>query len=293
MGNVWSQFIAYPAKDWHKFAFMNSTAHFLGYWIPNIILYFIWRNKLFMKYKIQGLTMPPQPLIRDEIRGNIISTLFTIPLTSYLFFKLYTCGKPNTEPTVKNPKTPEEVQQVKDDADNAKLRNGWSNIRFRGKECKSVWDYIWMVAVGYFTYDFGFYWMHRVLHTSTFYKKIHSTHHKFYAAVGVAASYAHPIENLFQGLLWHVPIAFAGFLKGDLSPGVFFCYSIFRWLETVDAHCGYSFPFSPFTLVPLFGGAAHHDDHHSMVDGNFGASVLWDKLFGTAMKHASEVTKVI
>ena len=57
-----------------------------------------------------------------------------------------------------------------------------------------------------------------------------------------------------------------------------------------------SFPFSPFTLIPLFGGAIAHDLHHSgkglqmvkLADGtlfadfgNYGASVLWDRLMGT------------
>eukprot|EP00462_Mataza_sp_D1_P014345 CAMPEP_0175155966 /NCGR_PEP_ID=MMETSP0087-20121206/21309_1 /TAXON_ID=136419 /ORGANISM="Unknown Unknown, Strain D1" /LENGTH=263 /DNA_ID=CAMNT_0016443261 /DNA_START=41 /DNA_END=832 /DNA_ORIENTATION=- len=252
-----------------------------GYWIPNFFLWLIWKNRWLHKFKIQGDTMPPQPLIKDEIKGNLLGTLVTIPLTSFLFYKMYSVGKPNKPPIQdKLNKTAEEEEEEK----NAQHRVGWSNLRFRGTSNCSLWDYIWMISVGYFVYDFGFYWMHRTLHTSTFYKKIHSTHHKFYATVGVAASYAHPIENLLQSLLWHLPIALAGYMKGDLPPGVFCAYSVFRWLETVDAHCGYSLPFSPFTLLPIFGGAAHHDDHHSMVDGNFGASVIWDKLFGTAME---------
>lgn len=72
---------------------------------------------------------------------------------------------------------------------------------------------------------------------------------------------------------------------------------MFRWLETVDAHCGYVFPFSPFAKAPwLFGGARAHDLHHSgkglefveLEDGslwanfgNYGATVIWDKLLGT------------
>lgn len=284
MGNAWSQFVSYPAPDVWKFAFANSASHILGYWIPNFFLYVIWKNRWFQKYKIQGDTMPPQPLIKDEIRGNLLATFVTSPIASLLLYKLYDWGKPNREISIKKPQTAEEEKAAQEEAANAKHRIGWANLRFRGTENKSLWDYFWMTAVGYFLYDFGFYWMHRTLHNKAFYKKIHSQHHKFYATVGVAASYAHPFESLLQLLIWHLPIGVAGYLKGDLSPGVFFVYSIFRWFETVDAHSGYSLPFSPFTLIPIFGGASHHDDHHSMVDGNFGASVLWDKLFGTTMK---------
>ena len=56
-----------------------------------------------------------------------------------------------------------------------------------------------------------------------------------------------------------------------------------RWIETVDAHCGYELPWSPFSLIPLFGGALSHDYHHSMDFGNFGATVIWDRLCGTEL----------
>lgn len=34
-------------------------------------------------------------------------------------------------------------------------------------------------------------------------------------------------------------------------------------IETVDAHSGYLFPFSPWSLIPsIQGGADRHDFHH-------------------------------
>jgi sterol desaturase/sphingolipid hydroxylase (fatty acid hydroxylase superfamily) len=45
-----------------------------------------------------------------------------------------------------------------------------------------------------------------------------------------------------------------------------------RLLETLDAHSGYRFPFSPFAWFPnLINGADRHDYHHSHVVGNFGS----------------------
>ena len=54
---------------------------------------------------------------------------------------------------------------------------------------------------------------------------------------------------------------------------------------TVDAHCGYDLPWSPFSFIPLFGGALMHDYHHSSVFGNYGATVIWDRLMGTELKE--------
>ncbi len=82
---------------------------------------------------------------------------------------------------------------------------------------------------------------------------------------------------------WYAPLFVVGLMNGGdgLHISTKFYYSVFRWLETVDAHCGYSFPFSPFTFIPIFGGALQHDWHHSRVFGNFGATKIWDWLCST------------
>jgi len=44
--------------------------------------------------------------------------------------------------------------------------------------------------------DALFYWVHRALHAFPYlYRKIHSTHHRFVAPVGIAAEYAHPVRS--------------------------------------------------------------------------------------------------
>jgi len=54
-----------------------------------------------------------------------------------------------------------------------------------------------------------------------------------------------------------------------------------RVLETVDAHSGYYFPWSPFNWL-AYGGSERHDFHHSHGTGNYGgAFVPWDALMGT------------
>ena len=42
------------------------------------------------------------------------------------------------------------------------------------------------------------------------------------------------------------PIGLTGTIGGSLHNNVVLAYGVFRWLETVEAHSGYDFPFSPF-----------------------------------------------
>jgi len=55
-----------------------------------------------------------------------------------------------------------------------------------------------------------------------------------------------------------------------------------RLWETIDAHSGYNFPFSPWCWFPsIQGGAERHDFHHSHNVGSFGMLNIWDPLMGT------------
>lgn len=65
-------------------------------------------------------------------------------------------------------------------------------------------------------------------------------------------------------------------------PVVQFIWIVIRITETVDAHSGYAFPFSPFDMFWWQGGVERHDFHHSHNIGCFGAfTIFWDWLCGT------------
>jgi len=81
-------------------------------------------------------------------------------------------------------------------------------------------------------------------------------------------------------MLW-LPLGIVGYIGGDLHISVAFWYTIFRWIETVEAHSGYEITFHPVRLLLLPSGAKFHDFHHSHFDGNYGATIIWDKLMGT------------
>jgi len=60
---------------------------------------------------------------------------------------------------------------------------------------------------------------------------------------------------------------------------------VLRVLETVEAHSGYHFPWSPSNFLPLYGGSDFHDYHHRVLytkSGNYASTFVYmDWLFGT------------
>ena len=196
------------------------------------------------------------------------------------FYRLLSAGRAK-----KSDSAASDEESIQEDGSGAE--QGWARMRFRGP-VPSWWTTLWQTAVAYMGYDAMFYWSHRYLHQRENvlggYKAVHSMHHKFFAVVGFAANYEHILEGIAQLFNWYVPLALAGRLNrgsGGMHISTVFVYSCFRWLETVDAHCGYALPWSPFSFIPLFGGAMMHDYHHACVFGNFGATVIWDRLMGT------------
>ena len=66
---------------------------------------------------------------------------------------------------------------------------------------------------------------------------------------GLTSEYAHPAEILFLGFATVIGPALTG-------PHLFtlWLWMVLRVLETVEAHSGYHFPWSPSNFLPLYGG---------------------------------------
>eukprot|EP00938_MAST-03A_sp_MAST-3A-sp1_P005999 g5999.t1 len=255
-----------------KFFFVTLCSRLLCFWIPNALLHvFVYKLGFLKQYKIQS-RMPTPALVKEAFFSNLVTDIVGTPLLAVAMLKLLDLGRSAGVSST-----------------------GWSKLRFEGKS-PSKWTIIWQVLVAYFGYDFMFYFSHRWLHQKSVYLRFHKQHHRFTKTIGLASSYQGSLEGAIQLLNWYVPIGVAGALNGDLHWKTLFAYNCFRWIETVDAHCGYDFPFSPFSFIPIFGGAKAHDLHHSgeglqmvkMKDGtlfadfgNYGASVIWDWLLGT------------
>ncbi|KAI9079345.1 hypothetical protein K1719_038644 [Acacia pycnantha] len=105
-------------------------------------------------------------------------------------------------------------------------------------------------------------------------------HHEYATPFGLTSEYAHPAEILFLGFATIVGPAITG-------PHLFtlWLWMVVRVLETVEAHCGYHFPWSLSNFLPLYGGADFHDYHHRLLytkSGNYSSTFTYmDWIFGT------------
>lgn len=97
--------------------------------------------------------------------------------------------------------------------------------------------------------DVAFYFNHRLLHHPKLYPSIHKIHHENKVNYCLAAIHTHPVEyivgNVFPmiigpAILWH-----------RMHRASCFGWYFVRICETLEAHSGYSFPFSPFRLLPF------------------------------------------
>ena len=134
--------------------------------------------------------------------------------------------------------------------------------------------------------DIGFSIAHRILHTPYLYKQVHKVHHTYTQAVGISATYTHPIEFFFGNMIPSIlPIAILGPRVHMVSV---YTWAILRVAATTNAHSGYDFPWVPWDLMPMRGTPTYHDFHHSGGDfsGNFsGQTTVMDTIWGTNLKY--------
>ncbi|CDW78371.1 sterol desaturase family protein [Stylonychia lemnae] len=128
--------------------------------------------------------------------------------------------------------------------------------------------------------DFSFYFIHWFMHNRYIYPYVHKRHHEFRVNVACCFNYFHPIDLFLEGML---PTAIGHAILGKrMHYYTYFCWYIFRVLESMDGHSGYEFPWSPFRLIPFSGSSTYHDFHHSNNIGNFCSFfTFWDTVFGT------------
>lgn len=120
-----------------------------------------------------------------------------------------------------------------------------------------------------------FYYTHRLLHWGWLYTAFHKVHHEYKAPVALAATYAHPVEFVFQNILPLVlpPVLFSAPLA------VYYTQCFVAVIVTQAGHAGYDFPWLHL-LGPLHR-PDFHDFHHQNFSGNYGVTGLLDYLHGT------------
>eukprot|EP00160_Parvularia_atlantis_P007726 Unigene1691_Nuclearia_a/m.5210 Unigene1691_Nuclearia_a/g.5210 ORF Unigene1691_Nuclearia_a/g.5210 Unigene1691_Nuclearia_a/m.5210 type:complete len:312 (-) Unigene1691_Nuclearia_a:84-1019(-) len=118
--------------------------------------------------------------------------------------------------------------------------------------------------------EIGFYYSHRLMHLQPFYKSVHKIHHEWTSPIGLAAQYAHPLEQVVCNL---APIFLGPLICGSHTVTLWIWLAI-ALFDTVTRHSGYHLPYGP---SPEF-----HDYHHKVFNVNYGGSHgLLDWLHGT------------
>eukprot|EP00123_Amoebidium_parasiticum_P016538 comp23483_c0_seq1/m.39272 comp23483_c0_seq1/g.39272 ORF comp23483_c0_seq1/g.39272 comp23483_c0_seq1/m.39272 type:complete len:287 (-) comp23483_c0_seq1:388-1248(-) len=232
-------------NDHHFFWVTFLLGHTGVFLVLNAMLYLVHKYRLFEQYKIQKEKYPEGELLKECLKHLARNHFLTMPIQVYFAYYLiqYVIGDTFQGPL---PSVPEVALQV--------------------FGCMVVEDTL-------------FYWAHRALHHRSIYKYVHKKHHEFKVSVGIASEYAHPIEEILANT---VPFA-TGPLIWKVHHVSLVTWLVIRIVETIDAHSGYTFPLSPFQLLPwLQGGSDRHDFHHSHNLGSYGSFfTFWDWITGT------------
>ena len=135
-----------------------------------------------------------------------------------------------------------------------------------------------------------FYFSHRTLHHPWLYPYIHKIHHENQVVFVLAAIHTHPIEYIFGNIL--PMIAGPALLWHRIHRASVFGWYFIRACETLDAHSGYAFPWSPFRLLPFQIESDYHYYHHDSNVGNYATFFsYWDIAFGTNKTYRAQHPK--
>ncbi len=136
------------------------------------------------------------------------------------------------------------------------------------------------ILLAIIAHDTYFYWLHRVIHHPSIYKKVHLTHHKSINPSPWASYSFHFFESVLEAMV--VPIVL--FLI-PIHLYSFFIFTIIIFIINVYGHLGYEVApkwFRRSFLFEVLNTSVHHNLHHSTFTSNFGLYFrFWDRIMGT------------
>jgi sterol desaturase/sphingolipid hydroxylase (fatty acid hydroxylase superfamily) len=217
--------------------------HLFIFWTLNTLLFIFYRFNLFPERRIQGLVQPSTELWNAAMINCLKNHFIVQPIATYFMYPLFV----------------------------------YFGMKIRGPIPGFI-VFMRDFAISIILNDTLFYWAHRMFHHKLIYKHIHKQHHLFKTNIGIASEYAHPVEDIVANL---IPTLIGCLIMGSHAL-VLWAWLALRISETVDAHSGYNFQFSPFSFFPFQGGAERHDFHHSNNVGCYGSfTIFWDYIMGT------------
>jgi lathosterol oxidase len=157
--------------------------------------------------------------------------------------------------------------------------NGWVTIY------KDVSQFGWLYAIASTVFlivlhDAYFYWTHRLLHTTWFFRRVHSVHHRSRNPSPWASYAFHPIEALIQAAYLPLVLAFV-----PAHATVLFIVMVHMLLRNALGHSGFEiYPRNAVRRWPWswLTSTTHHQLHHERMEANFGLYFSWwDRWLGT------------
>lgn len=253
----WLSFVATWPYNEHWFITAFLTGAHAAIWIPfNFFLFVVnyWgpAAQAFEKYKIRKGHLPPWRLVQQCLTEMIINQAIIFPLSTYFLLPYL---------------TPKGI--------------------YRTGDLPGLVEILTHFAATALINDTLFYWAHRLLHSNNWmYRNFHSQHHRFVDSIGIAAEFASPVESIFANV---IPTFLGLFIcrAHVVTAGL---WLFWRIGETVEAHSGFAFPWSPFQL-PFGLGARAHDWHHSHNRGVYGMFAFWDRIMGTDIEYREYLKK--
>jgi len=146
------------------------------------------------------------------------------------------------------------------------------------------WWYIVMTLPCFlFFTDMCIYWIHRWLHHPLIYGPIHKDHHQWVICTPFASHAFHPIDGFLQSFPYHL-YAFLFPLHKTFYLILFIAVNF--W--TVSIHD--EIYMVPNFLKPFINGSAHHTDHHTDFNYNYGQYfTLWDRIGGSFKEPSGHI----
>lgn len=135
--------------------------------------------------------------------------------------------------------------------------------------------------------DFMRYWLHRLSHATPLLWRLHAVHHSSDRLYWLNTSRFHPIEKTLHFMLDSLPFILMG-----IDPHVIGFWFVLYSVNGFFQHSNIRLRFG--VLSSIFSTAELHRWHHSKIPAESNSNyanvfILWDRLFGTYFRPASEV----
>ena len=160
----------------------------------------------------------------------------------------------------------------------------WLFIYWEAHDYTKSYENITEYGLGYFLvsilimiliHDTYFYWSHRLIHHSKFFKYIHKVHHGFKSPTPWASFAFHPWEAIIS--LGFIPLILFILPHHKWALVIFITFLTFY---NVLIHLGFSIP--KLKSLSFMNSPDAHDFHHSKAKMNYGLYfTFWDKWMGT------------